>query len=135
MVDGASDGGSGATLLAAESAGVKSARVLCVNRGGVGIFSSAISRRDVLIFFSILCYDVLDKRENKMRVGCVSYHVLPAASLALRNSLGLGERRAWVRTLSMECGVEAADTDDAGVRDGVFLLTGGVCSRDRASAL
>ena len=39
-MEGAIDGGSTTTLLSAESAGVMSARVLRVNLGGVGIFSS-----------------------------------------------------------------------------------------------
>ena len=52
--------------------------------------------------------------------------LLPAASLALRNSRGLGERRDCVLTFNIDCGVDDNDADGAGVFEGVFLLTGGV---------
>ena len=49
--------------------------------------------------------------------------------------MGLGDRRTWCRTLSMDCGVDAEGGADDRKRVGVFLRTGGVCSSDRAAAL
>ena len=48
---------------------------------------------------------------------------------------GLSARPDWPRTLRMEWGVEAEWGADNCPLLGVFRLTGGVCSSDRAAAL